>query len=85
VYKYFNSPEYLNNPILWNGVTNTTTVKSTPSKPFVHHFNTSGIIQKNDYAPQWHPTDFGQLKLASHLMQYIKLKFDWDFYATGPE
>lgn len=25
------------------------------------------------------------MKLASHLMQYIALKFDWVFGATGPE
>ena len=27
----------------------------------------------------------GHVKLASHLMQYIKLKFEWVFAATGPE
>jgi len=35
--------------------------------------------------PQYHPTDVGHIKLASHLMQYIKLKFGWVFGATGPE
>jgi hypothetical protein len=35
--------------------------------------------------PQYHPTDVGHIKLASHLMQYIKLKFGWIFEATGPE
>lgn len=36
-------------------------------------------------APQYHPTDVGHIKLASHLMQYIHLKFGWVFGATGPE
>ncbi|KAI4761044.1 SGNH hydrolase [Aureobasidium sp. EXF-3400] len=52
---------------------------------FVHYFNTTGILQHNDIGPQYHPTDVGHVKLASHLMQYIKLKFDWVFGATGPE
>ncbi|KAK0661995.1 hypothetical protein DIS24_g2472 [Lasiodiplodia hormozganensis] len=52
---------------------------------FVHYFNTTGIMQHNDIGPQWHPTDVGALKLASHLMQFIKIKFDWDLLATGPE
>lgn len=29
--------------------------------------------------------DVGHIKLASHLMQYLKLKFDFDLEATGPE
>ncbi|KAH0284809.1 acetylxylan esterase [Aureobasidium namibiae CBS 147.97] len=52
---------------------------------FVHYFNTTGILQHNDIGPQYHPTDVGHVKLASHLMQYIKLKFGWVFGATGPE
>ncbi|KAG9978907.1 SGNH hydrolase, partial [Aureobasidium melanogenum] len=52
---------------------------------FVHYFNTTGILQHNDIGPLYHPTDVGYIKLASHLMQYIKLKFDWVFGATGPE
>ncbi|EOD44803.1 putative gdsl-like lipase acylhydrolase domain protein [Neofusicoccum parvum UCRNP2] len=52
---------------------------------FVHYFNTTGIMQHNDIGPQWHPTDVGHLKLASHLMQFIKIKFGWDLLATGPE
>ncbi|OJD35620.1 gdsl-like lipase acylhydrolase domain protein [Diplodia corticola] len=55
------------------------------SEGFVHYFNTTGIMQHNDIGPQWHPTDVGALKLASHLMQFIKIKFDWDLLATGPE
>jgi hypothetical protein len=51
----------------------------------VYYFNTTGILQKNDIGPQYHPTDVGQIKLASHLMQYIKLVFGWEFRQTGPE
>jgi lysophospholipase L1-like esterase len=59
--------------------------KHYENQGFVHYFNTTGIMQHNDIGPQWHPTDVGQIKLASHLLQYIKLKFGWDLEATGPE
>ncbi|OQO00305.1 hypothetical protein B0A48_14092 [Cryoendolithus antarcticus] len=52
---------------------------------FVHYFNTTGILEHNDIGPQYHPTDFGHVKLASHLMQYIKLTFGWALEQTGPE
>lgn len=52
---------------------------------FVHYFNTTGIMQHNDIGPQYHPTDVGHVKVASHLMQYIKLNFGWELGATGPE
>jgi lysophospholipase L1-like esterase len=53
---------------------------------FVHLFDTSGILQHNDIAPQWHPTDVGHIKVASHLMQFIKSKFEgWEFGSMGPE
>jgi hypothetical protein len=52
---------------------------------FVHYFNTTGILQYNDNGPGFHPTDFGHIKVASHLMQYIRMQFGWDFAATGPE
>ena len=42
-------------------------------------------MQHNDIGPQWHPTDVGAIKVASHLQQFIRIKFDWDFYATGSE
>ncbi|OQN95549.1 hypothetical protein B0A48_18393 [Cryoendolithus antarcticus] len=42
-------------------------------KGFVHYFDTTGILEHNDIRPQYNPTDFGHVKLASHLMQYIKL------------
>jgi hypothetical protein len=85
VYNYFNSEEYLKDPVVWNAVTKETKKTGKAVKPFVHYFNTTGILQHNDVAPQWHPTDVGQIKVASHLMQYINLKFGWDLYATGPE
>ncbi|PLN86889.1 GDSL-like lipase/acylhydrolase domain protein [Aspergillus taichungensis] len=52
---------------------------------FVHYFDTTGILQHNDIAPLWHPTDVGQIKVASHLMQWVKIKFGWEMGATGPE
>jgi hypothetical protein len=52
---------------------------------FVYYFNTTGILEHNDIGPQYHPTDFGHVKLASHLMQYIKLIFGWSLDQTGPE
>lgn len=52
---------------------------------FVHYFDTTGILQHNDIGPQWHPTDVGQIKVASHLMQWVKIKFGWEMEATGPE
>lgn len=81
----FNSDAYLNSPVIWDGTTNTTSTIQSKSAPFVHYFNTTGIMQHNDIGPQWHPTDVGAAKVASHLMQYIKMKFDWDLRATGPE
>lgn len=55
------------------------------TEPFVHYFNTTGILQHNDIGPLYHPTDVGHVKLASHLMQYIKLKFGWMLEHSGPE
>ncbi|KAI5921160.1 Lipase, GDSL-like protein [Camillea tinctor] len=82
---YFNSPEYLSAPQIWDGTTNTTTTLDSPSESFVHYFSTKGILQHNDIGPQWHPTDVGAIKVAAHLIQYIRLKFGWDMVATGPE
>lgn len=42
-------------------------------------------MQHNDIGPQYHPTDMGYIKIASHMIQYIKLMFGWTLYATGPE
>jgi hypothetical protein len=85
IYQYFNSPEYLQNNILYDPVRNTTYSSNRSSQPFVSYVNTTGLVQHNDIAPQYHPTDVGHVKIASHLIQYIKLKFDWVLYATGPE
>ncbi|KAI1343372.1 SGNH hydrolase-type esterase domain-containing protein [Xylariaceae sp. FL0016] len=82
---YFNSAAYLSAPKIWDGTTNTTTTLNTTSEPFVHYFSTKGIMQHNDIGPQYHPTDVGAIKVASHLMQYIRLTFGWDLVATGPE
>ncbi|XRM45749.1 hypothetical protein ABZX51_008823 [Aspergillus tubingensis] len=52
---------------------------------FVYYFDTTGVLQHNDIDPQEHPTDVGHIKVASHLMQWTKLKLGWEFGATGPE
>ncbi|KAH6628381.1 Lipase, GDSL-like protein [Chaetomium tenue] len=83
--KWFNSDAYLRNPTIYDGVTKKTSKTGKKAKPFVHYFNTTGIMQHNDIGPQWHPTDVGAIKVASHLQQFIRIKFDWNFYATGPE
>jgi hypothetical protein len=85
IYEYFNSREYLSNNILYDPIRNTTYQSHKSSAPFVSYFNTTGLMQHNDIGPQYHPTDVGHIKIASHLIQYIKLKFKWVLYATGPE
>ena len=52
---------------------------------FVHYFDTTGILHHNDVNPKDHPTDVGHIKIASHLMQFVKLRFGWEFAASGPE
>ncbi|KAK0655824.1 Lipase, GDSL-like protein [Cercophora newfieldiana] len=83
--RMFNSDKYLNNPTVYDGVTKTSSQTNKKTKPFVHLFNTTGILQHNDIAPQWHPTDVGAIKVASHLLQFIKMTFGWELEATGPE
>lgn len=51
----------------------------------VHLFDTRGILQHNDMGPTFHPTDAGHLKVASHLMAWIRERFGWQFESTGPE
>ncbi|KAL3480881.1 SGNH hydrolase-type esterase domain-containing protein [Aspergillus californicus] len=51
---------------------------------FIHYFDTTGILQHNDIAPQWHPTDVGHVKVAAHFMQWVKITFGWEMEATGP-
>ncbi|KAI2619578.1 SGNH hydrolase-type esterase domain-containing protein [Hypoxylon sp. NC1633] len=82
---YFNSREYLSAPTVWDGTTNTTTTLHGPARPFVHYFSTKGILQHSDISPEDHPSDIGAVKIASHLMQFIKLTFGWEMLATGPE
>ncbi|KAK5662911.1 hypothetical protein OQA88_6323 [Cercophora sp. LCS_1] len=81
----FNSKEYLDNPIVYDGIAKKPSRTGRKTKPFVHLFNTTGILQHNDIAPQWHPTDVGAIKVASHLLQFLKLTFGWELEATGPE
>ncbi len=52
---------------------------------FVHYFNTTGTLEHNDIGPLYHPTDVGHVKLASRLMQYIKLTFVWVLEQRGSE
>lgn len=85
VYNFFNTPSYLSHPAGWNETTNTTIPSHQSTKPFVHIFDNLGLFQHNDIGPQYHPTDVGHIKVASHLMQYIHLKFGWNFLAQGPE
>ncbi|PVI07148.1 Lipase, GDSL-like protein [Periconia macrospinosa] len=51
----------------------------------VSYFDTKGILQHGDIGPTFHPTDAGHIKVASHLMRYINIKFGWELKATGPE
>ncbi|KAK0729954.1 Lipase, GDSL-like protein [Lasiosphaeris hirsuta] len=83
--RMFNSEQYLDNPVVYDGVTKKSSQTGKRTKAFVHLFNTSGIMQHNDIGPQWHPTDVGAIKVASHLQQFIKLTFGWELQATGPE
>ncbi|KAK3694801.1 SGNH hydrolase-type esterase domain-containing protein [Podospora appendiculata] len=83
--KWFNSDDYLRNQTIYDGVTKKISRASGRPEPFVHYFNTSGIMQHNDIGPQWHPTDVGAIKVASHLQQFIRITFGWDLLATGPE
>jgi hypothetical protein len=55
------------------------------AKGWIHYFDTKGLLAHNDIGPQWHYTDVGNVKLASHLMQFIKLKFGWEVEGAGPE
>lgn len=85
MYNYFNSDAYLSNPVVYDGVTNTTSTLNTTSQPFVRIFNTTGILQENDIGPEYHPTDVGAIKVASQALRYINLIYGWDLLATGPE
>ncbi|KAI9674310.1 MAG: hypothetical protein M1822_009559 [Bathelium mastoideum] len=81
------APYGSNNTVCQTASANYSNVTSdTPQgSGFVHYFNTTGILQHNDIGPLYHPTDVGHIKLASHLMQFVKLKFGWILGSTGPE
>ncbi|RMZ19492.1 hypothetical protein D0859_16514 [Hortaea werneckii] len=51
----------------------------------VYYFNSTGILQHNDLGPLYQPTDVGHVKLASHLMMYVKWVFGWEFEMDGGE
>ncbi len=55
--QYFNSDAYLSNPVVFDGITNKTSNTGNKTAPFVHYFNTTGIMQHNDIGPGFHPTD----------------------------
>ncbi|QDS70277.1 hypothetical protein FKW77_007829 [Venturia effusa] len=61
--------------------------KTYEKEGWIHYFNASGILAHNDIGPQWHYTDVGHIKLASAMMQYIRMKFGWEVEdsAAGPE
>ena len=56
-----------------------------PPPPFVHLFETRGILQHGDFGPETHLTDLGAAKVAAHLTQFIKLTFGWDIRVGGSE
>lgn len=85
VYEYFNTDAYLADPVIWDGIAKKASNTGKKTEPFVHFFDTNGILQHNDISPLWHPTDVAQIKVASHLMQWIKLRFGWEMEARGPE
>lgn len=85
VYEYFNTDAYLADPVIWDGITKEASNTGKKMEPFVHFFDTDGILQYNDISPMWHPTDVAQIKVASHLIQWIKLRFGWEMEARGPE
>ncbi|KAF4616262.1 hypothetical protein G7Y89_g15144 [Cudoniella acicularis] len=94
IYTHFNDPSYLSNSTSYSPFPSTnysspfsspSPSPSKPAEPFVHYFNTTGILQHNDIGPQWHPTDVGHVKLASHLIEFVRIKFGWELEATGPE
>ena len=60
-----------------------TTVRLSQSYNLQHWFLETDT--RVDINPQYHPTDVGHVKLASHLLQYIKMNFNFVFGATGPE
>ncbi|CAP91491.1 Pc13g04220 [Penicillium rubens Wisconsin 54-1255] len=50
---------------------------------FVYYFPTEGLLQHNDINPKNHLTDVGHIKVASHLLQWVKLVLRWNLEPTG--
>ena len=50
---------------------------------FVYYFPTEGLLQHNDINPKNHLTDVGHVKIASHLLQWVKLILRWNLEPTG--
>ncbi|KAL2839831.1 SGNH hydrolase-type esterase domain-containing protein [Aspergillus pseudoustus] len=75
---------YIQGPIFVNEIKNVYKFYQRKGAKFVHYFDTTGILQHNDIAPQWHPTDVGHIKVAAHLIQWVKLTLGWEMEATGP-
>lgn len=50
---------------------------------FVYYFDTKGILQHNDINPKNHPTDVGHIKLASHLLQWVRVVLRWELEPLG--
>ncbi|CAI7662585.1 unnamed protein product [Penicillium pancosmium] len=50
---------------------------------FVYYFSTKGLLQHNDINPKNHPTDVGHIKLASHLLQWVRLVLRWELEPLG--
>src|SRR5689334_2314671 len=46
---------------------------------YVHLFNTTSILRHNDIAPQWHPADVSQIKVANQVLQFVKGEFGWEY------
>lgn len=40
--------------------------KTYEDEGYVHYFNSTGILQHNDFGPQFHPTDVGHVKVRIH-------------------
>ncbi|KAE9962129.1 hypothetical protein BLS_000781 [Venturia inaequalis] len=61
--------------------------KTFEKEGWIHYFNSSGVLAHNDIGPQWHYTDVGHIKLASALLQFVRMKFGWEIedVAAGPE
>ncbi|KAG0161577.1 hypothetical protein PDIDSM_9111 [Penicillium digitatum] len=53
------------------------------NRGFVYYFPTEGLLQHNDINPKNHLTDVGHVKIASHLLQWVRLVLRWNLEPTG--